>query len=209
MPRTIQSIAVYPATSTSSLSTSTAQVHELPVELAPAHQLEFRVNCKRPDTATEIVSEATQMDVGSPPLAHLHPSILIQTDMKKSQVGVTRDLSDLSTLLHQSDEGDTANTNVADEGLMDLFTAARRNAPRCGDIPLQWMTIAQAAATLCIHKAVLSNWSNRGYIATIKSPGSNNHRLVHLDNILVFMHECIMRSNGEEQDAGKEAKDKL
>lgn len=70
-----------------------------------------------------------------------------------------------------------------DPRFVDLYQAARRNAPRCGDIPLQWMTIAEAALTLRMSKAVLANWATRGYIATIKTAGHSAHRLVHLDNI--------------------------
>lgn len=53
------------------------------------------------------------------------------------------------------------------------------------------MTIAQAAKSLRI-SCLVSNWTTRGYIATVKGPGTNNHRLVHLDNILVWMQDRIL-----------------
>ena len=87
-----------------------------------------------------------------------------------------------------------------DGRLIELYQAARDNAPHCGGVPLSWMTIQQAAQTLRIHKSVLSNWATRGYIATVKGPGTNQHRLVHLDNILVFMQECILRDADELED---------
>lgn len=74
-----------------------------------------------------------------------------------------------------------------------LCRDAKENAPRCDGVPLQWMTIAQAARTLGIHKSVIANWATRGYIATVKGMSNNAHRLVHLDNILIFMQESILQ----------------
>lgn len=77
--------------------------------------------------------------------------------------------------------------------ITELFEEAHANAPLCGGVRLQWMTIAQAAATVRISKTVLSSWATRGYIASVKgnSKGANGHRLVHLDNILHFLAEGI------------------
>ena len=84
-----------------------------------------------------------------------------------------------------------------DPRFRELYEAARRNAPRCGDVVQEWLSIAEAARTLRMSKAVLSNWVSRGYVASIKTAGHNTHRLVHLDNILAFMQETILRDAPE------------
>lgn len=74
-------------------------------------------------------------------------------------------------------------------GINDLFREARMHAPRCekSNTPLKWLTLAQASHTLGIHKSVLGRWCSRGYIASVKGPGANDHRYVHWENILLFM----------------------
>ena len=80
-------------------------------------------------------------------------------------------------------------------GIAEIFAMAHANAPRCGKVQLEWMTIAQAAAAVRISKNVLSSWATRGYIASVKGGGSNDHRLVHLDNILHFLADSITGHN--------------
>lgn len=86
-----------------------------------------------------------------------------------------------------------------DGRLIEFYHAAHDNAPRGADgEPLQWMSIRQASLTFRLPQAVVANWANRGYIATLKGPASNAHRLVHLSNILAFMQECILRDVEDE-----------
>ena len=80
-----------------------------------------------------------------------------------------------------------------DPRFRELYEAAHRNAPRCGDVVQEWLTIAEAARTLRMSKAVLANWVSRGYVASIKTAGHNSHRLIQLDNTLCFMQESILR----------------
>jgi hypothetical protein len=76
-------------------------------------------------------------------------------------------------------------------GIDELFALAHARAPRMGDTQLAWMTISQAAACLRISKLVLASWATRGYIASVKGEGPNAHRIVHIDNVLHYLAECI------------------
>ena len=92
---------------------------------------------------------------------------------------------------------------TVDDRFKDLFQAAHNRAPRCGpegNEPRLWLTVSEASSVLSISKAVISNWATRGYIATIKSGGHNCHRLLHLNTILSFMQESMLR-DGPEQEA--------
>ena len=73
------------------------------------------------------------------------------------------------------------------QGVAEMFADAHANAPRCGGVRLSWMTVAQAAAALRISKNVLSTWASRGYIASVKGHGANDHRYLHLDQVLHFL----------------------
>lgn len=84
-------------------------------------------------------------------------------------------------------------TAEADGRFIELYQAARKNAPRCNGVPLQWMTISQMAATLQISKSCISNWATRQYIVSLKGPGKNQHRYVHLDNTLAFIQDQVLR----------------
>ena len=83
-------------------------------------------------------------------------------------------------------------------GIAEMFAEAHANAPRSGGAQLAWMTIAQAATTLRISKSVLSTWATRGYIASVKGDGANDHRYLHLDNVLHFLAD---RMTAHEQTA--------
>jgi len=91
---------------------------------------------------------------------------------------------------------------TVDDRFKDLFQAAHNRAPRCGpegNEPRLWLTVSEASSVLSISKAVISNWATRGYVATIKSGGHNSHRLLHLNTILSFMQESMLR-DAPEQD---------
>ncbi len=77
------------------------------------------------------------------------------------------------------------------QGIAEMFAAAHANAPRSGGIQLQWMTISQAAAALRMSKNVLSSMATRGLIASVKCGGANQHRLVHIDNVLHYLADSI------------------
>jgi len=72
-------------------------------------------------------------------------------------------------------------------GIAEMFAEAHANAPRSGGVRLAWMSIAEAAAVLRIRRTVLSSWATRGYIASVKGDGANDHRYLHLDNVLHFL----------------------
>jgi len=96
-----------------------------------------------------------------------------------------------------ADDARTALTEGVDPRFKQLYEAAHSNAPRCGNTSLQWMTIAQASETLRMPKTVVSSWASKGNIVTIKAGGHNAHRLVHLDNILAFMQDVMLRESDE------------
>ncbi len=77
-----------------------------------------------------------------------------------------------------------------------MFAEAHANAPRSGGIQLAWMTISQAAATLRISKSVLATWATRCYIASVKGDGANDHRYLHLDNVLHFLADRMVSQDG-------------
>ena len=91
---------------------------------------------------------------------------------------------------------------TVDDRFKDLFQAAHNRAPRCGpegNEPRLWLTISEASSVLSISKAVISNWATRGYIATIKSGGHSSHRILHLNTILSFMQESMLRDAPEQE----------
>jgi len=92
-----------------------------------------------------------------------------------------------------------------DPRFRELYEAAHRNAPRCGNVVQEWLTIAEAARTLRMSKVVLANWVSRGYVASIKTAGHNSRRLIQLDNTLSFMQESMLRDTPEPGTSQKPA----
>lgn len=93
-----------------------------------------------------------------------------------------------------------SDTHDVDTRCADLYYAARARAPRagCGTAPLQWMTLSQMADTLQISRSVLASWADKRYIAVVRPDDSvNTPRLVHLENVLSFLRECVVRSSSE------------
>ncbi len=78
------------------------------------------------------------------------------------------------------------------QGIAEMFAEAHRNSPQSEGVRLVWMTIGQCAATLQISKKVLSTWARRGYIASVKGDGANDHRYLNLNQVLHFLADRMM-----------------
>ncbi len=94
--------------------------------------------------------------------------------------------TDRQTARAPSDSQDRA------QGIAEMFAEAHRNAPQSEGVRLVWMTVGQCAATLQISKKVLSTWARRGYIASVKGDGANDHRYLNLNQVLHFLADRMM-----------------
>ncbi len=74
----------------------------------------------------------------------------------------------------------------------EMFAEAHRNSPQSEGVRLVWMTVGQCAATLQISKNVLATWARRGYIASVKGDGANDHRYLNLNQVLHFLANRMM-----------------
>ena len=81
--------------------------------------------------------------------------------------------------------------NEKDSYIRQLTAEAMKHAPMCDGVPCRWMSIAQAARCLAVHKNVISSWARRGRLAVLKGDGLSEHRLVHVEQIVVYMVERI------------------
>ena len=131
-------------------------------------------------------SQATKSEPDQPPA---QPIIIPEPDSKEESDSETDEASQMEP------ESETeAATSLSQSIREHLLAEAYENAPLCGKVRLKWMTISQAATTLKISKSVLSTWATRGYIASVKGNGANDHRLVHIEDIVNFLVECIENS---------------
>jgi hypothetical protein len=85
-------------------------------------------------------------------------------------------------------------STVVAKTIAELKQRAYANAPTCGRVRLDWMTVAQAVETFHISKRFLSSLATQGQIQTIKSGGVNSHRLVHIDDILRYLGDRLRES---------------
>ena len=127
------------------------------------------------------------------PLQSTPPPSLVAARPCDPSVCVATSVGLNSTIRSESD----SKPSSVDPRFRELYEAAHRNAPRCGEVVQEWLTIAEAARTLRMSKAVLANWVSRGYVASIKTAGHNSHRLIQLDNTLSFMQESMLRDTPE------------
>ena len=80
------------------------------------------------------------------------------------------------------------------KSIAELKQRAYANAPTCGRVRLDWVTVAQAAEVFRISKRFLSTWASQGQIQSIKGESVNSHRLVHIDNILTYLQDRLLES---------------
>jgi hypothetical protein len=80
------------------------------------------------------------------------------------------------------------------KSIAELKQRAYANAPTCGRVRLDWVTVAQAAEVFRISKRFLSTWASQGQIQSIKGESINSHRLVHIDDILRYLEDRLLES---------------
>jgi len=89
---------------------------------------------------------------------------------------------------------DDHNTAAIAKTVAELRKRAYANAPTCGSVRLEWMTLVQAAQTFHISKLFLSTLATRGHIHSIKGESANSHRLVHIEEILRYLGDRLRES---------------
>jgi hypothetical protein len=85
-------------------------------------------------------------------------------------------------------------SGAVERAIAELKQRAYANAPKCGHVRLDWITVAQAVETFHISKRFLSTLATQGHIQSIKGDSVNCHRLVHIDSILRYLGDRLRES---------------